>query len=84
MDKPQKFNYVEPTVGVSGRLHCNECKHILTEHCGHLIRKYGIIKTLHITDPDFGKLVLYCDKQQAYVKPYSWCDEVVEGKCQKL
>lgn len=74
--KASKFNYTEPSVGVAGRLHCNECKHTLNE-LGH--RPYGIVKTLKLGDLDFGKLVCYCDKQEAFVKPYAWCDKVEKG-----
>lgn len=68
----KKFGYYEPSIGVSGRLHCNECVHTLNNG----IRHYGIIKSLSPYDPNYGKLCLYCKLQDAYVKPFAWCDVV--------
>lgn len=73
MEKPNKFNYVEPSIGVGGRLHCGDCIHTI---CEDGYRHYGIIKTLSIHDPDYAKLVAWCKKQEAYVKPYAWCDKL--------
>lgn len=67
-----EFNYCEPSVGVSGRLHCNECVHTLDGS----VRHYGVIKTLTPYDQNYGKLCLYCKLQKAFVKPFAWCDKV--------
>lgn len=74
------YNYTEPCIGVAGRPHCEDCIYTL-EPDGR--RCLGTLRGLDFTDADYGKLVMYCDKQKAYVKPYAWCDELEEQKAAK-
>lgn len=79
MEKAHKFGYYEPSIGVTGRVCCRDCKHTL--NCDGT-RTYGVVKTLSINDKDFGKLCLICKEQDGYVRPYAWCDKAEAGKCQ--
>lgn len=52
---------------------CSQCVHLVgTDGCRH----FGIQKTKHFNDPEYGKLVAYCPVQEGFVKPYGSCEKI--------
>lgn len=65
-----KFGYTEPNFGTYFPS-CRDCVYTVSDDgCRH----YGMVNPTSFDSKYFGKLCLYCKKQEAFVLPFAKCN----------